>query len=291
MSNIGTQRMKIEKRLQFLEEFKRELKTQSDRGVVLVCLSILDELLAELLKLRLLEDEKLLKELFGTKGVFGQFDDKVKASYAMGLISKLDYDLFKKIQNVRNKFAHRVLNISFEDPTIRDVCQSITLPKDAFMPRYLVLEGNEDDYNPITPDSPARIRFVMAFHFLFVELENRQILEQRNPLEEPSDYITYANLLEKIETEELESAQVSREMEKVMSSHLLLKEKLIIEIDEILKLEKNIDNIKVYEMKRNDAVKEVDRLTEAIQKEKQTAKAMEQEFVIIKEMFRHLQEE
>lgn len=218
MAESGKQLLLWESRMQFLEEFQKESETQSDRGVVLVCVSILDELLAELLKTRLLRDEKLLKDVFGTKGVFGQFDDKVKACYSIGLISELDYKLFAKLQNVRNKFAHRVLGISFEDPSIRDVCMNISLPKNAFMPWDIFSDDEEKknlDLNPIKKDTPARERFLLAFIFLFSELENRQFVNYQNEIEPPADFMTFSIMLENLEGK---WEQVEMEREKDLLS-------------------------------------------------------------------------
>lgn len=215
-----------DKHLNYLAEAQKELETESDRGIVLVCLSILDELLAELLQTRLLRDEKLMKEMFGTKGVFGQFDDKVKACYAMGLISQLDYDLFKKLQNVRNKFAHRVLDISFDEPAIRDVCRHITLPKNAYMPRDI--EPGKDaerpklDLNPIKSDTPARDRFLYAFQFLFMELENRHLLESRHRVKRPADFITFPIMLETYEQQWAEETKMRENLIHMTNEELAM---------------------------------------------------------------------
>lgn len=213
-----------DKHLHYLAEAQKELETESDRGIVLVCLSILDELLAELLQTQLLRDEKLMKDMFGIKGVFGQLDDKVKACYGLGLISELDYDLFKKLQNVRNKFAHRVLDISFDEPAIRDVCRHITLPKNAFMPRDIEtrrdVERPKLELNPIKPDTTARNRFLYAFQFLFLELENRHMMQLNPTIKKPADFITFPIMLAHLEEEWAEHNKMRAELLRMTQEEL-----------------------------------------------------------------------
>ncbi len=251
MTEVNQAWMQRNKHLQYLEEAQKELETESDRGIVLVCLSILDELLAELLKTRFLQDEKLMKDMFGTKGVYGQFDDKVKACYAIGLISELDYNLFAKLQNVRNKFAHRVLDVSFEDPSIRDVCKNINLPKNAYMPRDIEtdkrIEKPKLELNPIKKDTPARERFIYAFQFLFVELENRHFVEILEKVEKPSEYMTFPLILERYEKKWKKNKLERMETRQLVNESLKSSNATIKKLKKLLLHEKNEETRKEIE--------------------------------------------
>lgn len=232
-----------DKHLNYLAEAQKELETESDRGIVLVCLSILDELLAELLQTKLLRDEKLMKDMFGTKGVFGQFDDKVKACYAMGLISQLDYDLFKKLQNVRNKFAHRVLDISFDEPAIQDVCRHIALPKNAYMPRNIEtrkdVERPKLELNPIKSETSARNRFLYAFQFLFLELENRHLMQLNPTVIKPADYITFPIMLKHMEEEWAEQKKMREDVLRMIKEQLMVWENIENKTQRLLEITDN----------------------------------------------------
>lgn len=107
------------------EEFEKELKNSSDRGLVLVCGSIIDQLLSELLKIILIKTDSVEKDLFKGNGVLTNFDSKIKMSYYLGLISQNERLNIIYLQRIRNKFAHQFVDISFENNDIINVCKNL----------------------------------------------------------------------------------------------------------------------------------------------------------------------
>lgn len=165
--------------LQFLNEFDKELGNSSDRGLVLICGSIIDELLKELLISFLIKAPKTEKELFGISGPLGSFDSKMKMAYYSGLISKIELQNIKLLQGIRNKFAHQISNISFENIDIINTCSNFSIPKNGFLPSIIPLpkKGTNDiptiDLNPIKKDTESRERFIFIFKYLFMNLITR----------------------------------------------------------------------------------------------------------------------
>ncbi|MEK5530638.1 MltR family transcriptional regulator [Viridibacillus sp. FSL R5-0468] len=191
---------------EYLLEFQKEAETSSDRGIVLISLSILDEMLTNLLKTKFIANEKHVRDMFSTKGPMGQLDDKIKTAYALGLTSEVDNNLLIKLQRVRNKFAHKVTGISFDDDSISNICSNITLPKNAFIPLGIPLMGEGEtefpkvDLNPVKKDTKARDRFIFAFYFLFSELGDRITFSFEEKVESVTGFASYSKVIEKMQT-------------------------------------------------------------------------------------------
>jgi DNA-binding MltR family transcriptional regulator len=54
---------------------------------------------------------------------------RIRAAYCLGLITKDQYDDLNLIRRIRNKFAHRLHDLSFKDKEILDWCNSLKMPK------------------------------------------------------------------------------------------------------------------------------------------------------------------
>lgn len=206
---------------EFFKEFDKEVKLGSDRSIALVAVSVLDELLRELLMDNFIEDDKLIKEVFSVKGALGQFDDKIKLAFVMGKISKVDYDLLIKIQKVRNKFAHKVLGVSFEENDIKNLCSTITLPKNAYIPRRIAYKKTlyKIELNPIKKDTSTKKRFLYAFEFVFGNIFNRRAVEYKGKPSIPKDVVTKFEILEKfiVNTKKLERKAIELSEEELLN--------------------------------------------------------------------------
>ncbi|MGB6409358.1 MAG: transcriptional regulator, partial [Planococcus donghaensis] len=85
-----------------LKEIEQEINKSSDRGIVLICGSVLDGLLGELLKGFLVDGNKKEEDLFKGKGILATFDGKIILSFYLGLINKNEFDNLKLLQKIRN---------------------------------------------------------------------------------------------------------------------------------------------------------------------------------------------
>ncbi len=106
-------------------EFRRALSGESDRGCALFAASFLDYELENLLKRYLVEDNKIVKEVFSHGGALGTFSSRIDMAYLLGLINKKVYKDLGLIRKIRNDFGHKNECISFESQSIKDRCSQL----------------------------------------------------------------------------------------------------------------------------------------------------------------------
>jgi DNA-binding MltR family transcriptional regulator len=103
------------------------LQKESHRGGVLVAGTMLDEYLYKLLKTFMINDAKKVKDLLegGTNAPLGSFSSRILMSYCLGLISEDEYHDLDTIRKIRNVFAHRLLDASFKDEGVKQLCRNL----------------------------------------------------------------------------------------------------------------------------------------------------------------------
>ena len=105
----------------FLPEFNKE----SDRGMVLISVSYLDQLMAEILKSYFIEGKVSAALVDGFNAPLGSFSARTAAAYSLGLISKPEFSEANLLRKVRNCFAHDI-HVTFDDSSIIDLCKKLT---------------------------------------------------------------------------------------------------------------------------------------------------------------------
>lgn len=141
-----------------LSRFFAELTKETDRGLPLVGVALIDEKLEKTLSAFFCigkSAEKLLKE---NNAPLGTFSSKIDACAALGLIDEHEYREISLIRKVRNEFAHAKHGISFESEKIKGLCSSLesNLPKGG-------------DY----PIAKARFRFINSIVSIVLRLYYR----------------------------------------------------------------------------------------------------------------------
>ncbi len=115
--------------LQWLRELEAEFRGGSDRAVAILSASILDELLQELFQMYFLSDRKRVNALFGGgTQPLATFSAKIELAYCLGLVSQDEYRLLTAIKKIRNDFAHKIHDVSFDTSPIRERCMNLSLP-------------------------------------------------------------------------------------------------------------------------------------------------------------------
>lgn len=242
---------------EYLNEFKKEIETSSDRGIVLTCGSIMDVLLTDILKSFLVQTDKIDKDLFKVNGPLATFDSKIKMSFYLGLISKNEVDNLTFLQRVRNKFAHQIVNISFENNDIANICKNFKIPKNGYLPSEIPLPNKQTgelptvDLNPIKKDTSAKDRFIYTFQYLFLNFGKR-IMEKLGKRKEYDVIYTADTTITKticIVEEDLEEYrsllnQRNKILENKIKSLETLKESEDSNSDKVVKLEEEITEIK-----------------------------------------------
>jgi len=116
--------MRIEDTQDFAR-FTAELQRETDRGLALVGAALLDEKLAETLRLFFCEGkaaEALLKE---GDAPLGTFSARIELCFALGLIDEFEYQEINLLRKVRNEFAHSKHGTTFQSEKIKSLCANL----------------------------------------------------------------------------------------------------------------------------------------------------------------------
>ncbi len=101
-------------RAAFFDAFAKE----TDRGLAIVSVCFLDDMLEKLIRAVYRKDSRI-KILFENNQILQSFYNKICITYFSGLIPEAFYDDLKLVGEIRNKFAHFVLETaSFNDLSI-----------------------------------------------------------------------------------------------------------------------------------------------------------------------------
>lgn len=96
------------------------LKSESDRSLVVIAGSLVEDSLAAILKARMREpaNGRERGELWGPQGLLGTFSAKTKISYALSLIDPKERDQVDILREMRNACAHAQMPIDFATPEL-----------------------------------------------------------------------------------------------------------------------------------------------------------------------------
>ena len=109
-------------------EFQKQYDGESDRSVVILASSYLDNYLELLIKLKL-ADHKVANKLFEGYGPFATFSAKTDVALVLGVITEHTHTDLNIIRKIRNIFAHEVKTLSFETTQIQDRCSNLLSAK------------------------------------------------------------------------------------------------------------------------------------------------------------------
>ena len=91
------------------------LKSESDRGVVLVSASFIEYSLQELLSTKLTLTNKQKRDYFKGNGFLSTFSSRIKLARAIELINEETFNNIEAVRGIRNSYAHE-----FEDKKLID---------------------------------------------------------------------------------------------------------------------------------------------------------------------------
>ena len=126
---------------------KKEWESASDRAAVIIGGAFLDDILKELLQ-SFFCDDKNKNEIFEGSKPAATFSGKIDLCSSLGLISNWETKTLHTIRKIRNEFAHVVVDISFDVPSIKSRCQNIQIPENLIMPVNIPLTGDEQGRIP-----------------------------------------------------------------------------------------------------------------------------------------------
>jgi mannitol operon repressor len=143
-------------------DFLPELNRESDRGMVMISMSFIDELMRRTLLAFLLESDRSTALVEGFNAPLGSLATRSAATFALGLISERELNEIDTLRRIRNQFAHHI-HVSFEDPSVVDLCKNLTM----------AAQDYSSTENQRTVSVGARGRFSTAATSLILNLTNR----------------------------------------------------------------------------------------------------------------------
>lgn len=102
-----------------LNQLHRRLNDLDERGLVLTLAAFAEDSLAELLKAFMLDNSATKKLIAGFDAPLGTLSARIRACYALGLITKGQYHDLEHLRSIRNNFSHTWEPISFEDQEVK----------------------------------------------------------------------------------------------------------------------------------------------------------------------------
>ncbi|WP_312479441.1 MltR family transcriptional regulator [Stutzerimonas nitrititolerans] len=104
----------------------KSLRELDDRGLVLSLAAFAEEALGELLKAFLMPSDATAQLIEGFNAPLGTFSSRIKAAYAIGLITKEQFLDLERLRKIRNEFAHSWKPVDISKPKVAALIDSMT---------------------------------------------------------------------------------------------------------------------------------------------------------------------
>ena len=109
---------------------KAEIDAQTDRGAAVIAGSLLDEHLRWAIDCAFIElSSSTAKRIFEGVGPLSNFEGRRLIGYALGLFDREAREELKTVGEIRNKFAHIIAPVNFNDRLIVTLCDNLVYPR------------------------------------------------------------------------------------------------------------------------------------------------------------------
>ena len=174
-----------------------ELDAESDRAAAIIGGSLVEMHLTAALETHLRPDGEIFHELFRPGGPIGDFADKIRLGFMIGLFDRPAYRDLVIIKELRNDFAHKLTYRDFTDQSVRDRVGNLSLVEHYPGRSHGEVTGNgQTDICGTEPESgrilyeavPAepRARFLLScqlLSFLLSDIADHRFIERvREPM-------------------------------------------------------------------------------------------------------------
>ena len=106
-------------------KFNNEFRLSSDNDCVLMAAAYLDEALKKMLAAYMVNDKRLIKDLFNGQRPLATFSSRINIAFALGKLSKEAKNDLHIIRKIRNEFAALSDPIDFENEPIKNRCKEL----------------------------------------------------------------------------------------------------------------------------------------------------------------------
>ncbi len=110
-----------------------EFQHTSDRSVVILGSSYLNNHLGRLLKCHFVDDENNTSQLLGPEAPLGTLGTRIRAAYGMGLISANEFHDLTQILEIHNLFRTSLDRSKLTDDKIRIRCNALRIPREVLL--------------------------------------------------------------------------------------------------------------------------------------------------------------
>lgn len=157
----------------YLHEANKENQSGTDRGVVLVWASIIDEILQKILDAFTADVPDKVNSLFGNQAPFGTFSNRAKTALALGLITEDEADSINLVRKIRNDFAHQI-DVDLSDKGLTSKCDELSM--------RMVGEKYPEQPRLAFTSGCCRIMVVLDHRLAAASSQNVKILSDETPL-------------------------------------------------------------------------------------------------------------
>ena len=105
-------------------DFQKNYEGESDRSVVILAASFLEQALEDYIRTKLVEAPPVSR-LFEGYAPLSTFAAKIDIAFALGLIPVHVHDDLRTIKKLRNLFAHKPDSLSFSSSQVTDICRNL----------------------------------------------------------------------------------------------------------------------------------------------------------------------
>ena len=151
-----------------ISSFISELNSETDRGLPLVAMAVVDDRLLETLRAFFCEGPSAAKLLDEGQAALGTLSARTEACYALGLIDSFEHRQITSMRKIRNEFAHALHGITFKTPRVQGFCSGLEVED--------VTGGVYSSNEPRARFIAAAVNMVMRLYFrpAWVQAERRQ---------------------------------------------------------------------------------------------------------------------
>lgn len=143
--------------IQFDELVDEILDEKNDRSLIILCSSIIDEQLFEILKSYLITPIKKDDDLLKGDSPLSTFSSRIKMIYRIGIIDSSFKDILENVRKIRNQSAHNV-QFSFSTPPIKD--HLLTLKKSLTGRQSYISTKDRFLKNNLTSTNEVKLLFI-----------------------------------------------------------------------------------------------------------------------------------